>query len=74
MVQSSIKYLINEKGERTAVVISIEDWQNLQKELERYRQQAQLKEQLERSLLEVDLWKKGQKDLMSLEDFIENEC
>ena len=35
MMLPNIKYLTDENGERTAVVIDIKDWQNLQEELDR---------------------------------------
>jgi len=73
MTLPNIKYLINESGERTAVVIDIQDWQILQKELERLVEQEEIKGQISRGLEDVKMWKNGEKELTSLEDFLEHE-
>lgn len=69
-----IKYLTDEKGKRTAVVISIDEWNILKKELETFRQQEELRMQIESGLKEIKEWKNGSKELITLEDFLENEC
>lgn len=70
----NVKYLTDENGEKTAVVIDIKEWQLLQEELERLRQQEALKGQIERGMKDVGAWKQGEKDLSSLKNFLEHEC
>ena len=73
MTLPNIKYLINESGERMAVVIDIQDWQILQEELERLKEQEEIKGQIRRGLDDVKMWKNGEKELTSLEDFLKHE-
>lgn len=73
MMPSNISYITNTKGKPTAVIVNLKDWQNLQKELDRLKQQEALRGQIERGLTEVRLWKQGKKKLMSLDKFIEDE-
>lgn len=67
---SNISYITNTNGEPTAVVVNLKDWQNLQEELDRLKQQEALRGQIERGLAEVRSWKQGKKKLMSLDKFI----
>lgn len=69
-----VKYITDQSGQKTAVIINIEEWNALQKELETFRQQKLIKESIETGFGEVRQWKKGDKKLMSLKDFLENEC
>ena len=74
MIWPNINYLTDKEGKRTAVVISIQEWRSLQEELQLFRQQREIKEQIQSGLKDVKLWEKGEKELITFEEFLENEC
>ena len=65
----SVRYLTNRKGQNTDVVISMKDWEKLQKEL---RKTSFLNE-LEDSMIEVKTHFSGGKQLKEAKSFILNE-
>lgn len=67
---TNIQYLTDEQGERTAVVVDIKAWNDLQLELKILRQQNDLKTSLSTALQEVQDWKQGKKQLRTLEQFL----
>ncbi|MEN0004164.1 MAG: hypothetical protein AAF798_08475 [Bacteroidota bacterium] len=69
----NLKYLTDENGERTAVVIQMSDWLAIQEELSLVRQQESIKQQLISGFADVKLYKSGAKELMTLEDCLKNE-
>lgn len=74
MLNPNVQYLVDDSGKKTAVLISIEEWQSLVDQLERYRQQEELKRQISAGLKDVKEMKKGEKKLMTLKEFLDHEC
>jgi PHD/YefM family antitoxin component YafN of YafNO toxin-antitoxin module len=71
MLNPNVQYLVDDSGKKTAVLISIEEWQSLVEQLERYRQQEELKRQISAGLKDVRKMKKGEKKLMTLKEFLD---
>jgi uncharacterized membrane-anchored protein YhcB (DUF1043 family) len=65
----NVQYLTNQKGKTTAVVISIREWQNIQKELGKKK----FFNELETTMQEVNDHFAGKKQLRDAKDFILNE-
>lgn len=61
-----VQYLTNEKGEKTAVMLSIKQWNTLQKKLKKF----QFLENLRKSVEEVNLIRAGKLKGKTLEELM----
>ncbi len=61
-----VQYLTNEKGEKTGVMVSIKQWNTLQKKLKKY----QFLENLRKSVEEVNLIRAGKLKSISTEELL----
>lgn len=73
MSKPELQYLIDEQGEKTAVIVPIEDWVTLQEQLKEFEEYRMMEIDLKKSLEEVVAIKSGKIKEQSLEDFL-NEC
>lgn len=73
MSKPELQYLIDEQGEKTAVIVPIEDWVALQEQLKEFEEYRMMEIDLKKSLEEVVAIKSGEIKEQSLEDFL-NEC
>lgn len=73
MFKPDLQYLINEQGEKTAVIIPIKEWVALQEQLKEFEESRIMEVDLEQALEEVGAIKAGEIKKQSLEDFL-NEC
>lgn len=68
-----IQYVTDNEGNKTAVLISIEDWQLISGEITEYLEYQSLKNSLIESFEEVEELKKQEIEQVSLSTFL-NEC
>ncbi len=66
----ALQYLSNSEGERTAVQLSLSEWEKVLARLKKFEQSIQLKSEIKEALDEVDSIKKSKKNKQSLSDFI----
>ena len=69
----SIQFVTDETGKKQAVLIPIQEWINIQKEIQELREYNSLKKSLSTALLEVRQMQKGQIPKTSLSSFLD-EC
>jgi len=66
----TIKYLTNKRGNKTAVVISIKDWEAYQKRMDRLEQERKFRNNLKNSFNEAKEIVNGKKKGIALEEFL----
>ncbi len=69
--EKNIKYVYDKEGNKEAVIISIEDWTNLSKNLSELSEYQSFKESLESALNEVNQIKKGKAEKINLKEFLD---
>lgn len=69
-MQNEILYLNDISGAVTAVQIPIAKWENLQNEMERYRQLFNLKNDLSDAFKQVELLSSGKLKKQSMKEFL----
>ncbi|MCB0520611.1 MAG: hypothetical protein H6577_16250 [Lewinellaceae bacterium] len=72
-IPSNLQYLTDEHGNKTAVLISIKDWQNMRKDFQEFMEYRNLKKSLTAAFKDVKAMQAGKKGKTSLKDFL-NEC
>jgi hypothetical protein len=73
MMNANIQYLTDDTGKRTAVLVDIEEWEAILKQLEMLSQQAEMRRRLTNAFKDVRAVQKGEKQLMTLDEFLANE-
>ena len=68
-----IQYVTDNEGNKTAVLISIEDWELISKEIAELLQYQSLRNSLTTAFTEVEDLRKESSEQVSLTDFL-NEC
>jgi len=71
ILEKNIKYVYDKEGNKKAVIISIEDWMNLSKNLSELSEYQSFKESLESALSEVNQIKKGKTEKINLKEFLD---
>lgn len=66
----NIRYITDLKGSKTAVVISIKDWEKYNKNLNAMNQMLKMKHSLKESFAEVKLGLENKKKLKKFNDFL----
>lgn len=66
----SIQFVTDQAGNKQAVLISINEWEELQKEMKALQEYRSLKESLTTAFQEVQQMKKGQLPKKSLSSFL----
>lgn len=72
-MNANIQYLTDNTGKRTAVLVGIEEWEALIKQLEMLSQQEEMRRRLTLAFQDVRAAQAGEKQLMTLDDFLANE-
>lgn len=67
---TSIQYLTDEAGNKQAVLVSMQEWQKIQQELEEWRAYRALKKSLKKAFQEVEKIKKGRMPRVTLKAFL----
>lgn len=70
MIKPELQYLVDAEGEKTAVIIPINDWISLQEELKSYKECEIMEANLKQALDEVEAIKSGAIKEQTLEDFL----
>ncbi len=70
-MKAKVKYIIDEKGDRTAVVIPIGEWNLLKKELIEFQEFQKLKQSLKKGFKEVDNMVSGKVRKKTFDEFFE---
>ena len=70
MIKPELQYLVDAAGEKTAVIIPINDWISLQEQMKSYREYEIMETNLRQSLKEVQAIKSGEIEEQTLEDFL----
>ncbi|MDB5283985.1 MAG: hypothetical protein JWO06_3060 [Bacteroidota bacterium] len=70
-----VSYIINEKGARSAVVIPIKEWDNIERQLQKpktklRKRKSPLVREMEQAIEEVTLIKTGKKKPKSIEQLL----
>lgn len=68
-----IQYVTNEKGEKTAVLIPLEEWKKIRKDLTEFFEYRSLKKKLKTAFKEVKEIQGDKKRKVSLNEFL-NDC
>ena len=69
-MKSTVQYLTNEAGERTAVVVAYAEWEKLQRRQQQLRQKLQIMQGIGAGLQEVEEARQMGQPLPSLRDFL----
>lgn len=72
-MNANIQYLTDNTGKRTAVLVGIEEWEALIKQLEMLSQQEEMRRRLTLAFQDVRAAQAGEKQLMTLDEFLANE-
>ncbi|MEX0811767.1 MAG: hypothetical protein WD048_06095 [Chitinophagales bacterium] len=67
----SIKYIIDQKGRKTAVQIPIGDWENLLKGYKEFQDYKALKNELSEAINEINNYESGKKEPKTLKQFLD---
>lgn len=70
---ANVQYLTDDTGKRTAVLVAIEEWEAIIKQLEMLSQQAEMRRRLTTAFQDVYAAQAGEKKLMTLDEFLANE-
>ena len=70
-MSSAIKYMINEKGSKTSVIIPIKTWERINEDYHKLQNKLKLITGLRNALLEVKEAKRTGKKLQTLKDFLD---
>ena len=73
MKEIPIQYVTDQNGNKTAVLIPIKDWENIERDLQEFLEYMNLKKSLKNALSEVKNIKQKKASKISLNDFL-NEC
>jgi len=65
-----IQYVTDEKGNKTAVLIPLEEWQKIRQELAAFIEYRSLKKKLKSAFKEVTEIQNGEKAKINLNDFL----
>lgn len=65
-IAMNVQYLTNEAGERTAVIISLKEWETIRKKLQEY----QFKKRMKSVASDVKRFKEGKLKTRPLEDLL----
>lgn len=65
-----IKYLVNEKGQKTSVVVPLQAWNKMNDDFSKLQKKLQVLLGIQSALHEVKLSKKSGKKLQTLKDFL----
>lgn len=68
--EKNLKYVFDTEGNKEAVIISIEDWMQLNEKISELSEYQLFKESLGAALNEVDEMKKGKSEKVILKDFL----
>jgi len=73
MTSANIQYLTDDSGKRTAVLIAIEEWETMLQQLKMLSQQEEIHRRLTSAFQDVRAVQAGEKQLMTLDEFLANE-
>jgi len=71
MIPKRIQYLIDNQGEKTAVIIPINEWTKIMAQFSEFAAFKERKNSLSNAFSDVFEMKSGTKEKISLEDFLE---
>ena len=71
-MKSTVKYLTNEAGERTAVVVAYAEWEKLQRRQQQLRQKLQIMQGISAGFAEVKGAQRAGQPLPSLRKFLDD--
>ena len=71
-MKSTVQYLTNEAGERTAVVVAYADWEKLQSQRQQLKQKLEIMQGIRAGLREVKEARQTGRALPSLREFLED--
>lgn len=71
MTVSNIKYVSDADGKKTAVLIPIKEWEEMESELRSLKQEEILRNSLTNAMNEVELIQKGELPKKSIEDLLD---
>jgi len=67
-----VQYITNQSGEKQAVIVPIEDWLSLQKQLESLQKQTLLYDDISESMREAIQMEQGNKPTQTLMEFLDD--
>ncbi len=70
MMEAEIQYITDSKGHKKSVIVSIKEWQFIQKEKQALQNKIKFLEELKTSVDEVKETLRGEKKTKSLSDFL----
>ncbi len=65
-----IQYIIDEKGQKTSVLVPIKKWEELNEDIRRIKNKLRILTGIEKGLNEVKNARKSRKELQTLKDFL----
>jgi hypothetical protein len=67
---SALKYMVDEKGDKTSVLVPIRNWEKINKEYSKLQNKLMVFTDIKQGLLEVKEARKSGKKLQTLKDFL----
>lgn len=67
---SALKYMVDEKGDKTSVLVPIRTWEKINKEYSKLQNKLMVFTDIKEGLLEVKEARKSGKKLQTLKDFL----
>ncbi len=67
---SPVKYMVDEKGEKTSVLVPIKTWEKMQQDYSKLHNKLKVLTGIKQGLQEVKQAKKDGKQLQTLKDFL----
>jgi len=72
-MNSSLQYIVNNKGKQISVVVPIKNWEKLNNNYKRIENKLRILSGIKSSLIEIHEAKKNKIELQTLNEFL-NEC
>lgn len=67
---NALKYIIDEKGQKTSVLVPMKVWENLNANYRKVQKKLEILSGIKEALKEVEKSKKNGKELQTLNDFL----
>lgn len=70
-MQNNLKYLVDDNGQKTSVLVPIKVWENLNANYQKMQRKLEILSGIKEGLKEVEVSQKSNKPLQTLNDFLQ---